>query len=130
MSNQTITMTRVEKMALEKKAKVGWRHFYIMKEDYDSLAIFFAEERRENKKLIDALKNGGDFDVEFLKKQFIEMYDKVGELTDCPVCYETMTKENSEVGSCGHMICKNCKDEICNSDKKECPICKAKYYVR
>jgi hypothetical protein len=124
-----ITMTRGEKFNLEKKAKVGWKHFYMLRDDFDGLAVFFSMEREHNREIINNIKNGGDIDIEFLKKQFLELYDKVGELTDCPVCFETMTKENSEVESCGHMICKNCKDTICKSTKQECPICKKKYYI-
>jgi len=122
-------MTRGQKTALENKAKVGWRHFYMMRDDYDELAVFFSAERQHNRELIESIKNGGAVDIEFLKKQFLELYDKVGDLTDCPVCMETMTKENSDVPQCGHMICKGCKDTICQSAKKECPICKKKYYV-
>ena len=130
MSNQMISIKRSELNKLENKAKVGWKYYYIMKDDYNEISHYFAEARAENKKLIETIKSGGDVDIAFLKKQFMELYEKVGELTDCPVCMETMTKENSEVGSCGHMICKNCKDIICHSDKKECPICKKAYYVR
>ena len=128
-NNQQITMTRGQKMALENKAKVGWRHYFMMRDDFDILAVFFSAERKKNKELIEAITKGDTVDVEFLKKQFIELYARVGELTDCPVCMETMTKENSEVGNCGHMICKVCKDTICSSAKKECPICKKKYYT-
>ena len=128
-NNQQITMTRGQKMALENKAKVGWRHYFMMRDDFDILAVFFSTERKKNKELIEAINKGETVDVEFLKKQFIELYARVGELTDCPVCYETMTKENSEVGNCGHLICKVCKDTICASAKKECPICKKKYYT-
>ena len=128
-NNQQITMTRGQKLALESKAKVGWRYFYMEADRRDELAVFFAEERRRNRELIETLQSGGAVDIEYLKKQFIELYAQVGKLTDCPVCYETMTKENSEVGNCGHLICKVCKDTICQSAKKECPICKKKYYV-
>ena len=124
----SITITSKEKKYLESKAKVGWKNFYIMRDDYYNLSNFFSEARAENKKLVAQINSGGEIDLDFLKKQFLELYDKVGELTDCPVCFETLTKENSEVPSCGHMICKGCKTNICNIGKKECPICKAKYW--
>jgi hypothetical protein len=127
--NQQITITKGQKLALENKAKVGWKHYYMESDRRDELAVFFADERRRNRELIETLQSGGAIDIEFLKKQFIDLYAKVGEFTDCPVCMETMTKANSEVGTCGHMICKSCKDTICQSHKKECPICKKKYYV-
>jgi hypothetical protein len=128
MSNQTITMSLKEKKVLENKAKVGWKSFYIMRDDYDELAQYFSEVKKENKKLVEQLKSGGEVDLEFLKKQFIELYEKVGELTDCPVCFETLVKDNMDISSCGHTICKSCKEQICNHGKKECPICKKKYF--
>jgi hypothetical protein len=101
-----------------------------MRDDYYNLSHYFSEVRTENRKLIETINNGGELDIVYLKKQFLELYEKVGELTDCPVCFEAMTKENSEVSNCGHMICKDCKNTICNSDNKECPVCKTKYYLK
>ena len=124
----TITMTLKEKKYLESKAKVGWKTYYILRDDFDNMSNYFAETRTENKKLIEKLKSGGEVDLDFLKKQFIDLYDKVGELTDCPVCFETLTKGNIDIASCGHMICKTCKDHICSHGNKECPICKTKYW--
>jgi len=126
----TTTMTTAEKKRLETKAKVGWKNYYILRDDFDELSQYFSEARKENKKLVELIKGGGDVDLDYLKKQFLELYEKVGELTDCPVCFETLTKENSDVPSCGHLICKDCKQHICNSGNKECPICKAKYWVK
>ena len=126
----TTTITTAEKKRLESKAKVGWKNYYTLRDDYDELAQYFSEVRAENRKLIETIKSGGDVDIVYLKKQFLELYEKVGELTDCPVCFETLTKENSEVPSCGHLICKGCKLNICNIGNKECPICKAKYWIK
>ena len=53
----------------------------------------------------------------------MELYDKVGELVDCPVCLETMTKEKTAIPLCGHLICKECKENI-----SVCPICRGKYH--
>lgn len=126
----TTTITTAEKKRLENKAKVGWKNYYTLRDDFDELSQYFSEVRAENKKLIETIKSGGDVDIEYLKKQFLDLYEKVGELTDCPVCFETLTKENSEVPSCGHLICKGCKLNICNMGNKECPICKAKYWIK
>ena len=126
----TTTITAAERKRLETKAKVGWKNYYTLRDDFDELSQFFGQARAENKKLIETIKSGGDVDLNYLKKQFLELYEKVGELTDCPVCFETLTKENSDVPSCGHIICKGCKEHICNIGNKECPICKAKYWVK
>ena len=69
-----ITMTRGEKFNLEKKAKVGWKHFYMLRDDFDGLAVFFSMEREHNRKIINNIKNGGDIDIEFLKKQFLNLF--------------------------------------------------------
>jgi hypothetical protein len=68
-----------------------------LRDDFDELSQFFGQARAENKKLIETIKSGGDVDLNYLKKQFLELYEKVGELTDCPVCFETLTKENKFV---------------------------------
>lgn len=126
----TTTITTAERKRLESKAKVGWKNYYTLRDDFDELSQYFSDVKTENKKLIETIKSGGDVDTEYLKKQFLDLYEKVGELTDCPVCFETLTKENSEVPSCGHLICKDCKLKICNVGNKECPICKAKYWIK
>jgi hypothetical protein len=130
MSSTTITITLKEKKFLESKAKVGWKTYYILRDDFDELSTWFSDERQKNRELVKKLKEGEEVDFAYLKTQFLELYEKVGELTDCPVCFETLTKANSEVPSCGHMICRDCKTHICNSGKKECPICKATYWVK
>jgi hypothetical protein len=124
------TITTAERTRLENKAKVGWKTYYILRDDYDRLCNYYSQARSDNRKLVEQIKSGGECDTEFLKKQFLELYEKVGELTDCPVCFETLTKENSEVPNCGHLICKGCKLHICNVGNKECPICKTKYWIK
>ena len=37
-----------------------------------------------------------DLDITF-KKSIYEMYDKLKQYSECPVCYETLTKSNMEV---------------------------------
>ena len=37
-------------------------------------------------------------DIEFLRKAYLELYEKVGDLTDCPVCFDTMVKDNTHLG--------------------------------
>ena len=126
----TITMTLRQKRALENKAKAGWRFYFIQEEENMRLANWLNRTKEENRRMKTQIERGEDVNVEFLKKRFIEMYAEVGKLTDCPVCFETLVKENMDVGSCGHGICKDCKEQICNIGNKECPICKKKYYMR
>ena len=90
--NKTITIKQGEKWALERKAKQGWRCFFIMRDNYDDLTGFVRELQNRNRDMREQLRNGENVDIEYLKTQFIEMYDKLKEYTECPVCYELLTK--------------------------------------
>lgn len=119
MSNPdaSITMTNKEKWRLEAKAKQGWKCYYIEREHTYQL-----QEVRENlRQSVEELRNNERGDYEHLKNMFLTLYEKVGELCDCPVCFETMTKEVTFVPLCGHLICKDCKSRL---DK--CVICRKK----
>jgi aminopeptidase N len=93
------------------------------------LSEFFEIEREKYKTIIQSIKNDEDVDITYLKSQFIELYDKVNDKLECPVCFEILTKDKIEVPNCGHLICKVCKETICKSSCK-CPICKKKYFVK
>ena len=121
--NQITTITRREKHRIEQKAKAGWKCFFIMRDDYTDLSDYYSQVRSQNRELVKNIKNGQDVDLTFLKKQFVDLYEKVGEMTDCPVCFETLTKEIIEVSNCGHTICKDCYKKC-----SECPICRKAYY--
>ena len=116
--NAQITMTNRQKWALEAKAKQGWKCYFIER-DY----IYELQEVRDTMRAtIQQLRSGATPDIAHLSQMFLELYDKVGELCDCPVCMETMTKEQTDVPMCGHLICKTCKG-MCDV----CPICRKKY---
>lgn len=115
-NNNLITMTRKEKWALENKAKSGWRCYFIEREKVHNLSNIRDELREE----VDALRNGIENpNYEHLKQMFLNLYEKVGEICDCPICYEPLLKENTFVPNCGHIFCKDCKQRI-----NECPICR------
>lgn len=116
-ANATTTITNKEKWKLEAKAKQGWKCYFIERENTYEL-----QEVRDNlRQSVEELRRDEIVDYEHLKNMFLTLYDKVGELCDCPVCYETMTKEITFVPMCGHLICKNCKSRL---DK--CVICRKK----
>ena len=123
-----ITMTRAEKFKLEQKAKAGWRCYFIMRDNYDGLSSYVGDLQDRNREMRETIRNGGDVDIEYLKSQFIEMYDKLKEYTECPVCMETLTKDNIEVPKCGHTICKTCIETIKSQPEPKCPNCRKKYY--
>jgi len=116
--NTKITMTNKEKWSLEAKAKQGWKCYFIEREYIYGLQ----EQRNHLREQVNELRTGKEIEYEHLKQMFLNLYDKVGELCDCPICYNTMTKEITSIPLCGHLVCKNCRERI-----KECPICRKKY---
>ena len=116
--NAQITMTNRERWALEGKAKQGWKCYFIERN-----ARFEISEIRENmRSSAELIRNGEVPDIQHLTALFLDLYDKVGEICDCPVCYEPMTKDNSTLPLCGHMVCLECKPRL-----TECPICRKNY---
>ena len=75
--------------------------------------------------------NNEECDINYLKSQFVEMYDMLKKETECPVCYDLLTKDNIEVPKCGHIICKTCIEAIKTnkhlSSQGLCPSCRKKY---
>jgi hypothetical protein len=113
-----IQMTNREKWSLEAKAKQGWKCYFIERD-----FIYNLQETRNNvRTTAQAIRNGETPDITHLTQIFLELYDKVGELCDCPVCMETLTKEQTAVPLCGHLLCKSCKEKM-----TDCPICRKKY---
>ena len=126
--NNPITMTLRMKQELERKAKAGWKCFFMMRDDYCDMNESYGTLLFQHRELVKQLKSGKkDVDLTFLINTFIELYDKVKENSECPVCFELLTKENIEVPSCGHLICKGCKENVMKNDKK-CPCCRKLYY--
>ncbi len=126
-------LPRNERLRLEAKAKSGWRCYFTEREKVYRLQ----EQRRENIETVRILRSEAprrfrfinenepprvDVEYENLKRMFLELYDKVGELCDCPVCYEQMTKDNTCVPLCSHLICKACRERL-----DTCPVCRKKY---
>lgn len=117
--NTKIEITLREKWSLEGKAKRGWCCYFAQREQIYALQ----DQRNQLRDQVRNLRNNTAVpDYEHLKKMFLDLYDKVGEACDCPVCYEPLTKENTDVPLCGHLVCKVCKPQMV-----ECPICKKKY---
>ena len=129
MSNpKTKTITTYEYYQLVSKGKSGWRCFFIMRELYDDIRGYCNHLQTSCADLREQLRNGDEnVDIAFLKSQFIEMYDKLKEYTECSICYEEMTGENMEVPKCGHIICKSCYNAIKGTPTPNCPTCRKKY---
>jgi len=119
----TISVSHQEIKKLQTKAKVGWKNFYSLQEEYSKLASYFSSALIENRQLLEQIERNEAVDITFLQTQFKDLYDKVKNYTECPVCFETLTKSNMEVPSCSHLICKSCMTKLV-----DCPICRVKFY--
>jgi len=118
--NTVITMTQREKWKLEGKAKQGWRCYFAERD----LVLDLSTIHETHRNVANQVRNGEEIEMSHLRKLFLELYDKVGELVDCPVCFTVLTKENAFVSMCGHMVCKPCKE---NPILTKCPICRKDY---
>jgi hypothetical protein len=43
---------------------------------------------------------------------------------DCPVCYDPLTKKNTETLECGHAMCKSCLGTMLKSRHRRCGLCR------
>ncbi len=126
-STQTKTIPLYEYNQLISKSKAGWRAFYILRDEFDDMAVYVRQLQLNCNSLRQQIERGDDVDIGFLKNQFVEMYDKLKEYTDCAVCFETINKDNIEVPRCGHIICKECYNHIKNGADPKCPTCRKKF---
>ena len=115
--NANSGLTNREKWALENKAKLGWKCYFVERELIYDLQM----TRIEVGPVVQQIRRGETPDITHLTQMFLDLYDKVGELCDCPVCLETMDKDKTHIPICGHFICKTCK---ANPQLDKCPICR------
>jgi hypothetical protein len=126
MATQTISKSVKEWKRLEGKAKQGWRAYYVVCDELFDIGESLRISRKQNIELIKQIKEGNDnIDLEFLKKQFVELYELANKNCECPVCFEILNKETIYVSSCGHLTCKSCYGSM---DK--CPICRKAYWKK
>ena len=112
-----------EKKRLERKAKAGWAAFFAMRTKADDLAAWVKDLKIRNRDLYRATLAGEDVDLKFLKTQYLEMYEKLKMETECPICFETINKENAKLTNCGHLHCLTCFNKLDN-----CSICRKKIW--
>ena len=117
-----------ERRDLIRKSKAGWRKYFLLEDELMEMLDKQYDLVHINAELVERLKNPSEeVDISYLKSQFIELYDSVKKDGECPVCFAKITKANIDVPSCGHIVCKSCKDEIKKRDNK-CPSCRKNYY--
>lgn len=50
---------------------------------------------------------------------------------ECPICFNTIPKEQLYITNCNHVFCKSCLDKWFNKSKFNCPSCRKNiYYVK
>jgi predicted RecB family nuclease len=98
----------------------------MLRDDMADRAETYHRQYTTNRVMIERIRNNEEVDIQFLKQQFIEMYDLIKKNNECPVCMEVMTKDNLDVPYCGHLICKGCKETI-KGQNNLCPTCRKKF---
>ena len=58
--------------------------------------------------------------------ELFEMAEKLNKEYTCPICLDLTTKETIHITWCGHVLCKECFDDIKKRHVNEtkCPICR------
>jgi hypothetical protein len=121
MAEQTPAQLRGIIRNLEKKSKVGWAMYYNLGEERRDV---WAHHQLMSRQLKEATDDDGVL-FAHLKKSFLEMMDTLKAFSECPVCIEPLDKTNTQVGNCGHLVCKSCYS---NELLDKCPVCRRKYY--
>ena len=80
---QSKTIPLSEYQHLLQKSKAGWRAFYILRDEFDDMSVYVRQLQLNCNSLRQQIERGEDVDITFLKNQFVEMYDKLKEYTDC-----------------------------------------------
>ncbi len=120
--NANANLTNKDKWTLEAKAKQGWKCYFIERDHIYELQQHRNTLRAEVERLREDGGGGSANDYDHLKQMFLDLYARVGELCDCPVCFETLSKDLTAVPLCGHLVCKECKARMV-----ACPICRKTY---
>lgn len=117
-ANDSDQLTIRQRRALELKAKAGWKQYYILRDEVLEMRQLYVNNRDFHRQM----RDGEHVDLTHLKNVFLELYQKVGDLMDCPICMETMERDNAFLPSCGHLLCKTCKNAP--QCPPNCPVCR------
>jgi hypothetical protein len=98
----------------------------IVTHDNNLMSSIFKKIKHVNKSnrsyMCKIYKSGLDIDYSHLKNMFLDVYNEVDKMVECPVCYTDLTKDCLFVSNCGHLLCKTCKSKLTS-----CPICRVQY---
>jgi len=125
--NATTTISVAELKRLETKAKAGWASYYSVLNRLHSLSAYTDALQVRNREMVERLRNSttpsNEEELQYIKTQFLEMYDELKKFSECPCCFENLNKENTKLTNCGHLFCITCFERVDN-----CPICRKKLY--
>jgi hypothetical protein len=95
----------------------------VLRDEYESLCDFVNELRQTNEQ-----RSEQESDFTYLKTQYVDMYEKLRDFTDCPVCLQTLRAQNIHVPLCGHILCVSCHEKIKSTESQpKCPKCRKIY---
>ena len=106
---------------LQRKAKQGWKCYFTLVKEHEQ---FRDRTVAQYDLLRQRLQRNEEVDIVYLTEQFLQMYEQISNLINCPVCLEPMTRDQIHLPFCGHMICKGCK---ATGNLVRCVICRKLY---
>jgi hypothetical protein len=66
-----------------------------------------------------------------MSNNLINLNDEYHSNNECPICFNTISKEQLYITNCNHVFCKSCLDKWFNKSKFNCPSCRKNiYYVK
>lgn len=61
---------------------------------------------------------------EMIKREMIEMYEKLKTKVECPICLEVIPTNNLDWSKCGHRYCKQCLTTLKSQPQPKCALCR------
>lgn len=108
-----------------KKAKIGWACYYQERDNHlrniqelHSKIISMKNELEQKQKT----ENQDVFPI-FVQNEIRELYDMVNKELECPICLDTIKKDELVFSNCGHKYCESCLSKL---DK--CGVCRKTIY--
>lgn len=71
-------------------------------------------------------KRNEELEAELYQYRLIRNMQNAAEGSQCPICYENMTRISKLVGKCTHIICLQCYEL---SQEKKCPVCRTHFLL-
>jgi DNA repair protein RAD5 len=128
LGNEPISMDEAHKKMVEyydKKIKYQNTRLENIGTELETL-----EHPRDETKINDLTDKKNTIELELndnIRKKLIfdELEENLNKEEGCPVCYEELTNLYKAATPCGHFICGDCIQQICNhSNRLDCPMCR------